>query len=312
MQGLDSQHRPAYLQGVNWDNLQIFLSVAREGTLARAARQLTIDATTVSRRIGALESSLQQTLFERASDGFLLTAAGRALVPHAEAMASVAAKIDVASESGSALSGQLRVSVSEGFGSSFIAPRLATFTDAHPELEVDLVASSGFLNPSRREAEMAVLLARPRKGPLITRKLADYRLGLYAPANRPDWAAQTGEGLLASAGVPVIGYVPDILYAPELDYLDEIEPGLRATIRSSSILAQRRMIAGGAGIGVLPCFLANDDPELVRIRPDQRIARSFWLALHRDVVSQPRVRGFIDWLVAEVHAGRDILVPPTA
>lgn len=294
---------------MDWDKLQYFLFVARHGTLARAGAALHVDATTVSRRVSALEAALQQTLFERAPTGFVLTAAGRALVPHAEAMAAAAARIHSGREGESGLSGQLRVSVSEGFGNSFIAPRLGRFVAAHPELEIDLVASSGFLNPSRREADMAVLLARPRKGPLITRKLSDYSLGLYAPADRPDWQAAVAAVPLSRAGIPVIGYMPDILYAPELDYLGEIEPGLRANVRSSSILAQRRMIAGGAGVGVLPCFLAAGDPALVRVRRDQVIARAFWLALHRDVAPQPRIRAFIDWLDAEVRESRGLLVP---
>lgn len=294
---------------MDWDRLQYFLMVARHGTLARAGTALQVDATTVSRQVSALEAALQQTLFERAPTGFVLTAAGRALVPHAEAMAAAAARIHKAPAGGSGLSGQLRVSVSEGFGNSFIAPRLGKFVAAHPELEIDLVASSGFLNPSRREADMAVLLARPRKGPLITRKLSDYSLGLYAPADRPDWQDAVAAAPLSRAGIPVIGYMPDILYAPELDYLGEIEPGLRANVRSSSILAQLRMIAGGAGVGVLPCFLAGDEPALVRLRPDQTIARAFWLALHRDVAPQPRIRAFIDWLDGEVRESRTLLVP---
>ena len=294
---------------MDWDRLQYFLFVARHGTLARASAALQVDATTVSRRVSALETALGQTLFERAPSGVVLTAAGRALVPHAEAMAAAAARIHSAREDAAALSGQLRVSVSEGFGNSFIAPRLARFVAAHPELEIDLVASSGFLNPSRREADMAVLLARPRKGPLMTRKLSDYSLGIYAPAVRPDWQEAVAAAPLSRTGIPVIGYMPDILYAPELDYLGEIEPGLRATVRSSSILAQRRMIAGGAGVGVLPCFLAVDDPELVRVRSGQTIARAFWLALHRDVAPQPRIRAFIDWLDAEVRESRGLLVP---
>lgn len=294
---------------MDWDKLQYFLIVAQRGTLARAAQALHVDATTVSRRISALERALGQTLFERAPSGFVLTAAGRALVPHAEAMAAAAARIHMAESGGPALSGQLRVSVSEGFGGHFIAPRLAGFIAAHPELEIDLVASSGFLNPSRREADMAVLLARPRKGPLITRKLADYSLGLYAPASRADWQDRLTATPLSRAAIPVIGYIPDILYAPELDYLGEIEPGLRASVRSSSILAQRRMIAGGAGVGVLPCFLAAADPALVRVRPDQVVGRSFWLALHRDVAPQPRIRAFIEWLDAEVRESRGLFVP---
>lgn len=295
---------------MDWNTLQYFLTLVHHGTLARAARALHVDATTVSRRVGALEKQLGQTLFQRVPSGFVPTAAGRALVPHAEAMAAAAARIATAGESGSALSGQLRISVSEAFGSSFIAPRLTDFAAAHPEIEIDLVASSGFLNPSRREADMAVLLARPRKGPLIARKLADYSLGLYAPAGREDWAAAALHAPLSRTGIAVIGYVPDILYAPELDYLDEIEPGLHATIRSSSVVAQRQMIAGGAGIGVLPCFLAAHDPALIRARPAQVIRRSFWLALHRDVASQPRVRAFIDWLDARVQKEKSLLTPP--
>ena len=106
---------------MDWDKLQYFLMVARHGTLARAGQALQVDATTVSRRVSALEAALEQTLFERAPGGFILTAAGRALVPHAEAMAAAAARVDSAGEGGTALSGQLRLSVSEGFGSSFIA-----------------------------------------------------------------------------------------------------------------------------------------------------------------------------------------------
>src|SRR3546814_9247808 len=137
-------------------------------------------------------------------------------------MAAAAARIHKADQGGSGLSGQLRVSVSEGFGNSFIAPRLGRFVAAHPELEIDLVASSGFLNPSRREADMAVLLERPRKGPLITRKLSDYSLGLYAPADRPDRKAAVAAAPLSRAAIPVIGHMPYNLYAAEHDSLGEI------------------------------------------------------------------------------------------
>ena len=116
---------------MDWDKLQYFLFVARHGTLARAGAALHVDATTVSRRVSALETALGQTLFERAPTGFVLTAAGRALVPHAEAMAAAAARIHRRDEE-TGLSGQLRVSVSEGFGNSFIAPRLGRFVAAHP------------------------------------------------------------------------------------------------------------------------------------------------------------------------------------
>ncbi|WP_320443474.1 LysR family transcriptional regulator [Sphingopyxis yananensis] len=305
------QIKTAYLQHMNWDRLQYFLTVAQHGTLARAAQALKVDATTVSRQISALENQLGERLFERSPAGFLLSSAGRDLMPHAEAMASAAARIDLDTPQnrGSNISGQLRVSLSEGFGSHFVASRLHDFLHAHPALEVDLVASSGFLNPSRREADLAILLAQPRKGPLITRRIANYQLALYAPTSRPDWHSWSSDTRISTSGIPIVGYIPDILYAPELDYLEEIEPGLKATARSSSIIAQSHMIASGAGIGVLPCFLAADHPDLHPIWPDKRLQRSFWLTLHQDLVHQPRVRAFIDWIENQIWQGRHLLNP---
>lgn len=283
------------MQVMNWNELRIFLYVARQGNLVSAGKLLRIDPTTVSRRISALETQLQQTLFERTGDGFVLTSYGRTLLPHAEEMECAVSRIELASANRKDITGQLRVSVSEGFGTFFIAPRLSNFTALHPHLSIDLAASSGFLSPSKREADLAILLARPRQGPLKVRKLTGYRLGLYAPSSRPQWHDAATQNLRL-ADVPIVGYIPDFIYAPELRYLDEIEAGLEATIRCSSINAQREIIAGGAGIGVLPCFMANDDPRLTRVRQDISIQRSFWLSVHRDVASQPRVRAFIDWL----------------
>lgn len=294
------------MQVMNWNELRIFLVVARLGNLVKAARVLRIDPTTVSRRLSALEAHLQQTLFERTGEGFALTAYGRALLPHAEEMEAAADRIELVRTSGKRLTGHLRVSVSEGFGAYFVAPRLANFCSAHPDLTIDLVASTGFLNPSKREADIAILLTRPRRGLLKVRNLTDYTLSLYAPRAKPEWHDWPELRAMARE-VPVVGYIPDFIYAPELRYLDEIEPGLEATIRCSSINAQREMIAAGAGVGILPCFMGDDDPRLVRVTPGKMIWRAFWLAVHRDVAAQPRVRAFIDWIVQEVENAASVV-----
>lgn len=297
---------------MNWDNLHIFLCLARHGNLSRAARALGVDPTTVSRRIAALEAQLQQALFERTAEGFVLTAYGRALLPNAEDMERAFDRIERVGGDGRHLTGQLRVSVSEGFGTHFIGPRLGAFVSSHPALEIDLVATSGFLNPSRREADLAILLTRPRRGFLKVRKLTDYSLRLYAPVTRTDWQRLLrGEVGLQQSGIPVVGYIPDLIYAPELRYLGEIESGLEATVRSSSINAQREMIAGGAGVGILPCFMADIDPRLTRVLAGHSIQRSFWLAMHKDVASQPRVREFAGWLTRQCAAETALLNPPT-
>jgi len=186
--------------------------------------------------------------------------------------------------------------VAEGFGIWFISGHLGEFADAHPGVGGDLVASSGFLNPGRRETDLAVLLARPRRGPLIVRKLTDYRLRLYGA--RADMASRPVDTIADLSSRRLVGYIPDILYAPELRYLDELPISRAPQLRSSSINAQSRMIAAGAGIGILPCFIGDQEPAIVAVLPHVSIERSFWLATHRETESFAQIRVFSNWLVA--------------
>jgi len=288
---------------VRWDDLKHFLAVARAGQLARAAAQLGVDATTVGRRLRRLERAIGQTLFEQGKDGQALTEAGERLRERAEAMERQVREIETGAEGGAELSGSVRISASEGFGTWFVAPRLPALAEAHPRLIVDLVASSGFLNPSRREAGVAILLDRPRKGPLFVRKLTDYRLRLYGAR---DWLA--AHGPVASRAdlrrLPLIGYVPDLLYSQELSYLTEIDPALQPRLRSTSITAQHRLVAAGAGVAVLPCFMGDADPSLARLLDEVAVTRSFWLVTHADTRRSARVGAFVDWLVAVVAANQ--------
>jgi DNA-binding transcriptional LysR family regulator len=297
------------MQSLDWSELQAFLAIARAGQLARAAQAMGVDATTMGRRLRRLESRVGAILFEQTREGQVLTEAGEALLAKVEAMAQAAADIAQTGEASGGLSGTLRITVSEGFGSWFLARHLHEFQTAHPALTVDLVANSGFLSPSRREADIAVLLSRPKRGPLIARKLSDYGLRLYAS---PAYLARAGTPRAPadlSHGHRLIGYIPDLLFAPELGYLDEIHPNLEVRLRSSSINAQLRLIASGAGIGVLPCFLGDADPALVTVLPERLIERTFWLVRHKDTANLARVRAFCDWLIAKAQEQRTALLP---
>ena len=285
------------MQVMKWDDLHVFLAVARAGQLARAAAALGVDATTVGRRLRRLEQALGQTLFEQTREGQVLTDAGEQLLLKAEAIERQFLDIEAQPGAGQPLSGSLRVSVSEGFGTWFVAHHLPGFAARHPDLRIDLVASSGFLNPSRREADIAILLARPRKGPLYTKKLTDYRLRLYAARAYLD----SHDPVTAIADLrshSLIGYVPDLLYAPELRYLSEIAPDLDPRIRSTSINAQYRVVAAGGGIAMLPCFIGDTDPGLVRLLEEVEVTRSFWLVTHADTRRLARVEAFVSWLTA--------------
>jgi DNA-binding transcriptional LysR family regulator len=281
---------------MDWGKLQAFIVLARSANLERASRTLGIDGTTVSRKVRALELELGHTLFERSRDGQVLTADGRRLFVQAEKMEGAA--LAFTDGTAGAERGLVRVSAAEGFGTRFVAPRLLKFAHEHPNISVDLYANSGFLSPSRKEADIALLLAQPRKGPLKTRKLTDYRLGLYM-------ATHVAE---APDDIALIGYIPDFIYAPELNYLDELALGREPSLRSSSINAQLEMIAAGAGFGVLPCFMGDADSRVRRIYPDKSLKRTFWLAVHQDVSLLPRVRTFIDWLVTISAAQQNLLL----
>lgn len=299
------------MQGIDWSDLQVFLAIARSGQMSRAAAKLGMDPTTASRRLRRLEARLARTLFEQTREGQILTEAGEALLVKAEAMAQAAQAFEEPglSHRGELLTGVLRISASEGFGSWFLAAHVPEFVRKHPALTLDLVANSGFLSLSKREADIAVMLSRPKAGPVIARKLSDYTLRLYARRSYllAEGQPQPSPDLLSRHRL--VGYIPDLLYAPELRYLDEIQPQLAPSLRSSSINAQHHLIAAGAGIGVLPCFMGDADPNLVPVMPERRITRSFWLVTHKDTHQLARIRAGRDWILGTVQQYRKTLMP---
>lgn len=288
---------------MDWDDLRVFLAVARMKRMAPAARALGIDATTIARRLARLARALDAPLFEQAGAERVLTETGSALLRHAESVeaATMSAVSEIKGERHS-LSGQVRLSVAEGFGTYILAPALPAFHARHPGIRLDVVTASGFLNPSKREADMAVLLARPQHRQLAVERLSDYRLHLYAS---PHYLKRLGRPRSAAdlRNHALIGYVPDFLFSPELDYLDEVLPGLEATLRSSSIGIQRRLVLEGAGIGVLPDFMAAQDAGLTRILADEvEITRSFWLVVHGDMAKLARIAAVADMIKARLTA----------
>ncbi|MFC5420315.1 LysR family transcriptional regulator [Bosea eneae] len=297
------------MERFDWDDLRFFLAVARSGRLTAAARRLGADHATVSRRITSLEESLKAKLFERRPQGYALTGHGEQLLAKAESMETEALAIQ--SEIGGAdmaLSGTVRIGAPDGFGASFIAPRLAGFAKAYPGLELQLIAMPRLLSLSKREADVAITLAPPKEGKVVARKLCDYRLGLYASQDYLDAMPKitAAEDLFAHR---VVGYIDDLIFTPELDYLDEVAKGLRAQIQSSSVLAQMNAVAAGAGIGVIHHFMAVDEPRLVPVLPESvSITRSFWLLVHADLKDVARVRAVVDFIVRESKANRALLM----
>lgn len=294
----------------DWDDLRFFLAVARVGRLTVAARRLGADHATVSRRITALEDALKAKLFERRPQGYALTEHGERLLSKAEAIETQA--LAVSSEIGGAdlaLSGTVRIGAPDGFGTMFLAPRTANLAQQFPDLEMQIVAMPRLLSLSKREADIAISLAPPKEGKIVARRLTDYRLGVFAtqeyldankPINEPDDLQDH----------TVIGYIDDLIFTPELDYLDEVSKGLRAKLQSSSLVAQMKAALAGAGVCVLPYFVAAADSRLIQIMPDKAtFTRSYWLIVHADLKDIARIRATMDFLVREVKSARQEFLP---
>lgn len=296
---------------MDWNHLRYFLQLARAGTLVSAARHLGVDHTTVARNVQALEKQLGAALFAREAGGHRLTELGRQLLPAVEAMESAVMGVErVVPAAGSGPSGLVRVGATEGFSTLILAPQLARLTQQHPQLSIDLLALPRMVHLSRREADIVISLERPTRGPVIVSKLSDYVLHLYGQreylARRP--LITQREDLRRHA---FVSYVDDLLFTKELQFLDALHQPERFAFRSTSITAQYEAVRAGAGLAVLPAFMADRDPLLLRILPEEaRFTRTFWISMPAEAKHLARMQavwGFLREIVKERQA---LLLPP--
>lgn len=304
------QKTPNSPSELNWDDLKFFLEVARTRTASSAARRLGVDYTTVSRRIGALEKALGALLFERSrANGFVLTAEGSHLLGYAESLENtLQAACEQVSGTGLALSGNIRIGSTEGFGTFFIAPQLSRFQERYPNITLDLMPVPHFINLSRRDADIAVTLERPERGPYVCSKLCDYRLKLYAttaylerhpPIRSVEDLAQHN----------FITYVEDLVFSPELLYLERTVPNANTAFRSTSVIAQYTATLQGRSLAILPCFVAAPDTRLVEVLPDDvHVTRRFWIYYREDLRRLKRITALVDYLKSATEQNRAFLM----
>lgn len=286
-----------------WDDLRYFLEVSRRGRLVGAAQRLGVDHTTVSRRIANLEQSLNTQLFDRTPSGYTLTEAGRRLLAHAELVenTTLAIQADLAGEN-LELSGSVRVSGPEGFMVKILTPAVPHLRARHPEIELEVVTSSRYASLSRREADLLITLNRPTSGRLVARKLADYRLCMWASEEYLDSnpKIQSVEDL---EGHDLVGYVDDLIYTPQLRYLDQLVEASAVKLRSTSLVGQLEAAKASLGLCVLPCFMAEDVPGMKRVLVDEIcINREFWIVQHEDLRHVARIRSVFEFIVESVDA----------
>lgn len=289
---------------MNWDDVRIFLSVARAGQILAAARRLDLNHATVGRRLTALEEAIGTKLFDRSPGGCELTEAGRVFRSHAEAME--AAMISGRAEVGGSdvdLSGTVRIGAPDGFGTAFLAPRLWRLIERHAGLTVQLVPVPRTFSLSRREADIAITVERPAAGRLVAAKLCDYRLGFYASRAYVEAAARPGS-LAELAEHRLVGAVEDLLYSPQLAYHADRLAAWPSRYEVSSAIGQTEAVAAGAGIGILHRFIAAGRADLVELLPDEAITRSYWLVYHESARDIRRVTAVVEFIRSAVEAER--------
>lgn len=290
---------------LDWNDLRYFLAVARLGRLSPAARRLQVEHSTVSRRIEGLERAMGTRLFDRQRDGLLLTEAGHALLPMAEQVeATVAVVSEQLSGQDASISGEVRLGTPEGLAVCFLTPKLKPLLDEYPRLTVELLALPRLANLASREADLAITLEPPRRGPYVVARWTDFTYFLYGAQDY----LKAHEPITSRADLahhPFIAYIDDYLLIPELRFLEKLcdEPNLRFSC--TSMLAHKEAVLAGVGLAVLVSYIGASDPRLLKVLPEEAcFQHTFWLAAHADRLRLKRVRLVWDYLLALVVAHR--------
>ena len=286
----------------DWDDLRVFLAVAREESLSAAGKVLRLDPATVGRRMQKLERALQANLFSKSPQGYALTDAGTALLARAvQAEAAMRAVVAELPDPSDQLSGQIRVGAPDGAANYLLPQVCAEISAANPALEIQIVALPRVFNLSRREADMAIAVSAPTAGRLVVQKITEYRLHLAASesylAHAP--AIKSARDLRDHR---MVGYIPDMIFDRELDYLADI--GIKKVpLASNSVSVQLNMIRQGGGVGVVHDFALYAAPTVRRILVKEiSLRRAFYLIRHEDDRRTPRLSRFAEALSSGVRA----------
>lgn len=287
------------MPGDNWDDLRIFLAVARAGSITGGARRLGVQHSTVSRRLRALEERLGASLFLRKAAGYELTAAGQDLHATASNMEAELLGFDGlhgADEPGA--TGELRVSAINNMASTILMPAFARFSAANPEIELHVLVTNKFVRLSERDADIAIRLTDEPLDTLFGTRLVTVASAVYGSR---DYCARVrrGEARETWLGVECCGF--------HMSWTKAACPDHAHNFFVDDTLLTLAALKAGAGLAYLPCFMGDGAPELVRFRPPEpRHDLGLWLVYHRDLRHTRRVRSFRDHMQREIAATRHL------
>ncbi len=295
---------------MNWDDLRIFLAIAHHGSLTAAGRALRLTQSTMGRRLEALEERMGARLLQRTPGGFRLTDLGEAVLANAERIEEQALQIertiagrDVRPE------GTVRITAVETLAVELLMPILADFRRSYPGIVLDLITDARSLSLTKREADVALRLARIDQHDLRVRKVAEMAIGVYASA---DYLARQGMPDFADGARGHYRILPqlELRELPDVVWFDSLSHRADLVLSSNSRYAQRAACQQGLGLTSLPRYL-GDPAGLVRLpTPQPPPVREVWLAVHADIVHAARIRALTDFVAAGLKAKAAVLAPP--
>lgn len=279
---------------MDWDDLKVFLQAAQHGTLTAASRKLKISVATASRRLDRLEEALGKKLFTRHASGLTLTAEGRRMLERATSVeASVSELLRVMVNEHQDQVGRVRVSTIETLASHVLAPSLGDFSASYPGIELTIRAQTRIVNLSNGDADLALRVVKPREDRVIGARVATIGYGLYASE---DYLSRRGYPKAPQddlRGHALISWDVPMELMPEMTWLLMRADRQDVILRLSSATAMQEAAIAGAGIALLPDFMAK--PQLVElVGAHQLPTRDVWLVMHEDLRHAAAIRAVAD------------------
>ncbi|SMF78457.1 LysR family transcriptional regulator [Allosphingosinicella indica] len=282
----------------DWNDLRAFLAVAEAGSTLAAARALRVSQTTVARRIAALEAAIGLTLFEKRQAGYALTPIGQALVEAAREVASAAGRFaDAASGAARDVSGAVRITTLEIYAVTILPPILRDLHDAHPGIQIELDMSEEPRDLAAGAADIALRNAAAPDGPgLVRRKVADDPWTLYCSRAFAD-AHGVPRSRDQLAQHPIVGGGGDKVWRAYRAWLQRHDLEGAVAMHQGSVIGLLAAVRSGIGLAILPSFVADRDPDLIRcLPPREGDPAAMWLLTHERLRHVPRIRTVLDFL----------------
>lgn len=291
------------MRNLAWDDLRLVREVARAGGMTGAAAALGIDHSTVFRRLGALEASLDTKLFERRRGGYSLTPAGEDMVRIAERFEQDITDFSRRLEGGDiAARGEIRVATADSLLAFLLTPLFARFRHQYPEITLDVVIGNTALNLSKRDADVAIRATDQPPDNLVGRRIGTIAWALYGTPDALDHA----DNDLASANWVLLG--DEMAGLKVVQWAHAQVPAARLVYKANTVLALAAAIEAGIGIGHLPCFIGDQSRGLVRLgEPEPSFSAGLWLLTHPDLRRSPRIRVLLDFMAAELQRLKPLL-----